>query len=217
MKNKIYEIMCSHLFVLLLFWLPQSFANSNVLKNNLNNHPADPAIINESLTSVEQNVEFKRAFLNLQDFEKDSSRYKVLVFLSIKCPCSNSHIPHLNDLFNQYKNIKFYGVIADVFETKNKLALEGFYSEENIKYPVIRDDDQILIRRYGALKTPDIRILKKNSDSTFEVIYEGGVTEHLDYARAKTRFLEQNLISISKNTELKFRFGRSLGCYIRRI
>jgi len=129
----------------------------------------------------------------------------------------NSHIPHLNELYQKYKDVKFFGVITDIFTSTNQRVLEGFYSPGNINYPVIKDDDQVLINKYGALKTPDVRILKKSVDSKYEIIYEGGVTENLDYAKAQIHFLEENLKSISQNAELKFRFGRSLGCYIRRI
>jgi len=46
------------------------------------------------------------AFESPEAFHKESSDLKALVFLSSTCPCSDSHVEHLNRLTAEYPNLK---------------------------------------------------------------------------------------------------------------
>ena len=156
-------------------------------------------------------------FENAEFFHKDLADYKVLLFLSRICPCSSSHTNYLNGLADKYKSVKFFGVITDIFDESSKLEIQKYYSQENFKFPIIRDDKQSLIKEYHALKTPHTVILKKNNDKSFAVVYEGGVTDSRDFAEAKKYFLGENLEALSNGRPVKYAVGKSLGCYIRRF
>ena len=156
------------------------------------------------------------AYQSVEMFNKDQVPTKLLVFLSQKCPCSQSHVDHLNKMAKENKNIHFYGVITDPWDEDSKEALEKYFVESRFQFPIIKDPKQQLIKKYEALKTPHITILKK-SGTSYQSIYDGGVSNHRFFQYASKRFLEENLKDLRNNKKLTFRNGPSLGCYIRRI
>lgn len=157
-----------------------------------------------------------QALTKVEQFTEDSNPIKVLVFLSYQCPCSQSHIQHLNDLALKYRQIKFYGVITDIFTQASSADIQGYFSSKNFKFPIIKDEEQDLIRKYRALKTPHTVILKK-LNSEYKIIYEGGVSDRRDFSQSTRKFLSENLHAISRGHSVKYEHGKSLGCYIRRL
>ena len=141
---------------------------------------------------------------------------KILVFLSQKCPCSCSHVSHLNELSQKHKNISFFGVISEPVDQENQNEVVNYFKKENFAFPIIRDDQQVLVNQYGALKTPHSIILKKNQDN-YEVIYEGGVSDKSQFTKSTKHFLEENLTQVKLGKELTYKQGVSLGCYIKRM
>lgn len=156
-------------------------------------------------------------FQSVKNFNNDTSDYKVLVFLSSTCPCSNSHVQHLNELNNVDSRIQFFGVITDNMKSRNSNEISGYYSGKGFSFPLIEDQQQILIKKYKALKTPHVTVLKRDQNGKYSTVYEGGVTDSRFFDRAKKYYLKENLNALLKGNELKFKNGKSLGCYIRRI
>lgn len=157
------------------------------------------------------------AFENASVFQRDQSKYKVLLFLSKSCPCSDSHVNHLNNLSTKYRNVKFFGVITDQFSPSSSTEIQKYYSQQHFRFPLIKDEQQILIKEYQALKTPHSIILSKDGHGSYTKVYEGGVTDSRDFSKATKEFLSENLAALTHGKPLKYTVGKSLGCYIRRI
>ncbi len=156
-------------------------------------------------------------FTNPSVFEKENSELKALVFLSASCPCSRSHIDHLNKLNASNSNLKVFGVITDDQSPSNLKKLEQYYTKENFKFPILKDPTQSLVKKYDALKTPHVVLLKKQKNGKFQKIYEGGVTDQRQFSRSKNKFLAENLAALKQSKPIPHEKGRSLGCYIRRF
>lgn len=156
-------------------------------------------------------------YQNVEQFDQDHSKLKVVVFLSSHCPCSKSHVDHLNTLNKAYKNVHFYGVATDIFNQNTKDALDEFYHSKGFNFPIIKDDKQNLVDRFKALKTPHVTILKKDKKNHYKMIYSGGVSDHRIFEQSHKHYLEENLEALSKGLSLKYIHGKSLGCYIRRL
>ncbi len=153
-----------------------------------------------------------------KDFEEDKAELKALVFLSVFCPCSQSHVEHLNELEKRYRNLKIYGVITDEFSSENLPKIKDYYTEKKFKFPIIKDTKQRLVARYKALKTPHVILLKKKKEQNqYDAIYAGGVTDQRDFSRSDKKYLQENLIAYNSQKPLPYKNGRSLGCYIRRF
>jgi len=149
--------------------------------------------------------------LTAQVVEQSRAKHKVIVFLSQKCPCSRGHVAHLNELYRKHSEVAFYGVISEPVNAKNKKAVKAYFTKERFAFPIIRDDEQNLVKKYKALKTPHVTFLSDN-----KVVYQGGVTDQKSFRRSSKKFLEVNLKLLAQGKDIKFKLGASLGCYIRR-
>lgn len=155
--------------------------------------------------------------INAQSFEQNSSPLKALVFLSDLCPCSKSHVAHLNQLQEKYTSLKIFGVISDPPQTpERKKISDEYFKNGNFKFPIIADDNQELVKKYNALKTPHVTLFKKEKDN-YKVIYEGGLTNKRNFEESTVRYLEENLIELAQGKPVKHVNGICLGCYIRKI
>ncbi|MCB0379303.1 MAG: redoxin domain-containing protein [Bdellovibrionales bacterium] len=157
------------------------------------------------------------AYDSVDSFFQNDAKFKVLVFLSRSCPCSRSHVDHLNGLDKKYKEVAFFGVITDIFNEASKDDIQKYYAGRNFQFPLVKDESQTLIKEYKALKTPHSVLLQRTAQGTYNVVYEGGVTNRRDFSTSTQKFLGENLEAITQNKPIVYRAGKSLGCYIRRI
>lgn len=157
------------------------------------------------------------AYDSVDLFMQRSEPVKVLVFLSKDCPCSRSHVSHLNQISREFPSIPVYGVITDTVGPLNKDSMAEYFNAKNFNFPLIQDSEQKLIQQFKALKTPHVVLLKRQPNNSYTVIYEGGATDQRDASMAKTFFLKENLNALQNKVALPFAQGKSLGCYIRRL
>ena len=95
-------------------------------------------------------------YLSAQNVEQDRSDSIVLVFLSQNCPCSKGHVKHLNELALRHKNVKFYAVVSEPINQRNKESVQKYFTKERFAFPIVEDNRQFLVRKFGALKTPHV-------------------------------------------------------------
>ena len=150
-------------------------------------------------------------------FNEESSPYKALIFLSHKCPCSRSHIEHINSILTKNKDLKIFGVISEPSKGDDKVLSDQYYTQSNFNFPIIEDPQQSLVKEYGALKTPHVTLLKKTMEGKFKVIYQGGLTNQKVFNDSGKFYLAENMENLSHGKPLKYERGFSLGCYIKRI
>lgn len=157
-------------------------------------------------------VQQSLAYENVSKVQADKRDHKILVFLSQKCPCSQSHVNHLNGLAKKHKDIAFFGVITEPINKDNQEAINEYFTSQRFQFPLIEDSTQTLVKKYGALKTPHVTLLKGE-----KVLYQGGVSNHRFFNQASKKFLETNISDLKNKKPLSYSRGPSMGCYIRRI
>lgn len=137
------------------------------------------------------------------------SKANILIFLSCKCPCSDSHIDTIKSLSKKFINYKFIGVHSNYNESKED-ALQ-YFTKKDLGFPVIHDKDSRLAKKFGALKTPHVYILNNNG----EVIYAGGVTDRSNAKNSKKQYLEMALNDIKNSKTPRTPKTKTLGCYLK--
>lgn len=153
------------------------------------------------------------AYEGVNAFLSDKSEVKALIFLSENCPCSKSHVDHLNEIVSQYPDVKFFGVISEPAKnSKAQTKLDDYFTSDRFRFPIIADSSQILVKKYKALKTPHVTLFKND-----KVIYEGGLTNRKSFKESGKKYFAENLELLAKGEPLKYKNGMSLGCYIRRV
>lgn len=134
----------------------------------------------------------------------------VLVFLSAKCPCSDSHISELKALAQDYPDFTFSAIHSNVDE---EIATSKIYFEKaSLPFPVIQDQNAELANRFHALKTPHAFVVKANGD----ILYQGGVSSSHTFAKADRKYLREALEDLEHHRPVKIPEGRTLGCTISR-
>lgn len=164
------------------------------------------------------NLVFADSYLKPADFENETSKYKLAVFLSEKCPCSRSHLSHVQDLMKLYPELKVYGVISEPAQNeKQRISKDEYFLKTNFGFPIINDEQQLLVKKYKALKTPHVVLVRSEQKKNPEVVYEGGLTDSKNYNDKSKKYLELALKDMASGNEVQQKSGFCLGCYIRRI
>lgn len=134
----------------------------------------------------------------------------VVVFLSAKCPCSDSHNTELKDLAKSYTDFNFVAIHSNVDE--DKTLSQAYFKKVSFPFPVIQDRQATLADRFQALKTPHAFVFSPEG----KTLYEGGVSDSRDCSKAETRFLKDALEDVQKGRTVRTPEGRTLGCAISR-
>lgn len=144
------------------------------------------------------------------DLEKDQKKALVVLFLSAKCPCSNSHIAEIQNLSSEFKDFEFVAVHSNQDE---KLDLsKQYFSNLNLKFPVIQDEKAKLADIYKAYKTPHAFVVYPDG----KIAYQGGVSSSHEFLKADKKYLRDALTDIQNKRPVKVSESRTLGCSISR-
>lgn len=134
----------------------------------------------------------------------------VLVFLSAKCPCSNSHVGILKDLAARYKDFAFVGMHSNADE--DRATTEAYFGKNDPGFPVLQDDGTKNADEFKALKTPHAFIIGADGS----ILYKGGVTNSHVGPSADKHYLADALADLAAGRAVKTPEGRALGCAISR-
>lgn len=160
--------------------------------------PVSPVVAGENLLSG-QRVEVRPGRLGT-----------VLVFMSARCPCSNSHVEVVKTLASEFKDFAFVAIHSNADEERETSRV--YFKNVAFPFTVIRDSGWALADQYKALKTPHAFVL--GVDGTIR--YKGGVTSSNHAPAADRQFLREALADLSAGRAVKTPEGRALGCAISR-
>ena len=148
--------------------------------------------------------------LKKETVEIGAKKALVIVFLSAKCPCSNSHIEELQKLNADFPDFAFVGIHSNMDEPESQS--EEYFKKLKLSFPVIQDNDAKYADQFAAFKTPHTFVLSQKG----EVLYQGGVSNSHDIKKSDKLFLREALEDISKGQKIRNTEGRTLGCFIVR-
>lgn len=133
-----------------------------------------------------------------------------LVFLSAKCPCSDSHISELKKLRKKFTDIQFVAVHSNTDETESET--KAYFKKIALSFPVLQDNHAKIANKFKAYKTPHVFVLDHNE----KILYQGGVSSSSQFARAEHKYLRQALEQIEAGKRIRNPRTRTLGCVISR-
>lgn len=137
-------------------------------------------------------------------------RGMVVIFMSAKCPCSNSHNEEVKSLISDYKEFSF--VIVNANADEDRSMAKSYFDAIDFPAPVLRDHELKLADHFKALKTPHAFLINSKGD----ILYRGGVTSSNRAEKADRHFLREALSDIQAGRDVKTKEGRTLGCAISR-
>lgn len=134
----------------------------------------------------------------------------VVVFLSAKCPCSNSHNIELKELSEKYSDFNFVAIHSNKDEPFS--LSEPYFKKAQFTFPVIEDQNNKLANQLQAFKTPHAYILNSSGD----IVYQGGVSNSTDCSKSDRKYLREALEDLAHHQKVRTPEGRTLGCAIPR-
>lgn len=134
----------------------------------------------------------------------------VMIFMSSKCPCSDSHAAVVKGLIEKYKDFAFVVVHSNVNE--DEAQAKNYFASLELKTQVLQDDNAKIADTLKAYKTPHAFII----DNKGEIIYKGGVTDSNNALKAEKQYLADALEDLAQNRPLKLSETKALGCFIAR-
>jgi peroxiredoxin len=107
------------------------------------------------------------------------SKATVIIFMCNHCPYVQAQWPRMVELQMQFlnKGVNFIGINAN---DSSDYPEDGFdkmpeYAKEyGMNFPYLRDEDQVVAKRYGALCTPDIFVY----DKALKLAYHGRIDDN---------------------------------------
>lgn len=147
---------------------------------------------------------------NMQETTLDlNNKTNILIFLSARCPCSQSHEELLVEVVNKFKEFNFVGIHSNSDEPASEAHLH--FKEAKLPFPVISDPKSDVANSLKALKTPHVFILISTT-----ILYSGGITDSSHAPNSKVNYLQETLLKIQKGQDIEKKITRTLGCTIAR-
>jgi len=141
---------------------------------------------------------------------ENGKRGSVVIFLSVKCPCSNTHLSRIRQLVKDFPAFAFVLVHSNTDEPLPEAA--AYFRKADLGAPVIQDEKSRLADQFKALKTPHAFVLSPSG----EILYRGGVTNSANGETADQQLLRSALEDLSAARSVRTPSSRTLGCVIAR-
>lgn len=135
-----------------------------------------------------------------------------VLFLSAKCPCSNSYNERIAAMAKQYAarpDIRLVGIYANKDETAEEVAEHA--KKNGFTFPVLHDKDGLGAKHFGASVTPEAFVI----DSSRTLRYAGRIDDHREIAEVKTHEFMEAIDAVVEGKEPP-KATRAFGCGIVR-
>lgn len=140
----------------------------------------------------------------------------VVIFTSNVCPYSVYYEGRITQLVSDYSDKVSFVLInshkddkESVDQMKNKISTWG------LNVPYLSDKDGKIMQMFGARKSPETFILKKNG-SGYKVFYKGAIDNNPQVASdVKEQYLKNNIENLIQGKSATSTNARPIGCMIK--
>jgi len=138
-----------------------------------------------------------------------------LIFMANRCPTARVYSDRLTSMQNDYrqKGVQLIGVNSDnqyFYSTESLSKMLGISEERNFNFPYLKDEDQSLAKKYGALVTLHAFVLDKQR----RLRYRGRIDDSRDPSKVTTNDLRNAFDDLLEDREVKTPETRPFACSI---
>ncbi len=143
----------------------------------------------------------------------------LIVFTCNHCPYAKAKIPELNHIAEEYEEVAVIGINPNDADQKPEDSMERMQElveDGTIRYDVyLRDEDQAVATKYGAVCTPD-PFLFANVGGSFELVYHGRLDDAMNpEEEPTTHHMRDAIESLLSGDGVEEDFLPSIGCSIK--
>lgn len=209
-----------HFFSLLSIFflsLTQSFANKSAILFDEENIQSPGYSVGDQVSDFKlKNIDGK--ILSLSDYT--NAKAVMLVFTSNHCPFSKSYEDRIIALYRKYATSSVQ-IIAinpndpDAYEEDSFVNMQSRAKEKNYPFPYLADETQVISKKFGVMRTPQVYILKKEADKLV-VAYIGAIDDNAqDPLGVTKRYADDALNSIIVGKPVITPITKAVGCAIK--
>ena len=139
----------------------------------------------------------------------------VLIFMANRCPTARVYTERLKSIQNDYgsKGVQLIGVNSDnqyFFALETLPNMLSIAEERNFNFPYLKDEDQSLAKKYGALVTLHAFVLDKER----KLRYRGRIDDSRDSSKVTVNDLRNAIDDLIGGKEVRTPETRPFACSI---
>ncbi|MBC8140522.1 MAG: redoxin domain-containing protein [Armatimonadetes bacterium] len=147
-------------------------------------------------------------------FGDDRQKATAVLFVSAKCPCSNSYNERIAGFVKKYAgnpNVRLVAVYANADETAAEIAAHA--KTHGFTMPVLQDADGLGAKHFGATVTPQAFVL----DASHVLRYAGRIDDAREIADVTTHEFESAIEAVASGNDAGIpKATRAFGCAVVR-
>ncbi len=145
----------------------------------------------------------------------DDKQIVVLIFMANRCPTARVYTERLKSIQDEYgpRGVQLVGVNSDnqyFFSLESLSKMVDVAQERQLNFPYLKDADQSLAKKYGALVTLHAFVLDKERT----LRYRGRIDDSRDPSKVTTGDLRNALNDLLENREVRTPETRPFACSI---
>ena len=144
----------------------------------------------------------------------------IVIFTCNHCPFSVAYedrIIELNKMFS-YQGFHVVAINSNDAEAYPEDSYENMQiraRQKGFQFVYLYDETQAIARKYGAMRTPHVFVLRKVGDK-FVVAYIGAIDDNTNEPDlVKQKYVENAVNAILKGEEVKPNFTKAVGCSVK--
>ncbi len=143
----------------------------------------------------------------------------VILFLSVKCPCSNAYnerVAKLTKTLNG-KPIRVVGVYSNQDESAQQIVAHA--KKNGFDFPIYKDDKALCADHLGASLTPEVFVVDSvdNKRGQHVLRYAGRIDSSRNPAEVTSHDLADAVDAVLSGRELRQKYTRAFGCAIVQV
>lgn len=158
---------------------------------------------------------------NFQLSDYGDKQIIVIVFTSNECPYSKLYEERITKLAAQYKDKSVMFVLVNPNNPQNSpednaQGMKAKAQARQYAFPYLADPQQKLAARFGALRTPEVFVLK-NINGNFILKYKGAIDDNPQVASdVHNNYLKDAIEALLNHDTIKISEMRATGCLIKK-
>lgn len=152
--------------------------------------------------------------VNDAPIDLSESKFKVVCFLGVECPLARLYGPRLEELHDKFQadSVRMIGIDSNSQDSVDDI--QSYLADHELSFPIVKDADQSLARRFGATRTPEVFVL----DAADNVRYQGRIDDEFEpglVRAAPTRHeLRDALAALAAGRDVEVAKTDPAGCLI---
>jgi peroxiredoxin len=142
-----------------------------------------------------------------------TGKVTAVVFISAQCPVSNAYNERMSALYSDFasKGVQFLFVNSNATEAPEQVAKHA--SDNGFRFPVYKDDGNLVADRLGGMVTPHIFLFDK--DGVLQ--YRGAIDDSQNTANIKKTPARDALNALMAGQKPAVAEVKAFGCSIKRV